>query len=542
MASFFTVRNHIHFDQPATLRDPQGNELVTDTVHEKIAGREGPITKVWLVRHVGSPSELDAFLIVKDCYIPGPSDDANLKKHIQNLEAKLEGLMRTPMHPNIVRPLTFKIARADAYELGKDPGWRIDVLVERADRGSLHDALEIAGRVDVAVGRAWAIQLLEGLGHYHRRGISHADVHSKNVLLKKIETGRIIAMLSDGGYQRDLHLLKGKGRSDYSSSASASLTAPELVNDSTAAVESATDIWMLGVLLIEMFFGLDVWSEYHSPATFINSVGLSMSFDRLLRVMFQLESKKRPSAWELVSYTFLRNDEPLLEDRIAKSPSIRRWQRRGSPYGRASSSRFATDFVQEGKLGKGGFGSVVKVRNRLDSNFYAVKIINKCTEAALDKLLNEVRLLSQLNHPNVVRYFTAWKEVDYPSTKGHEADSSDETESSGGSQDISDMVYPRYSGGLDFIASNNDNVFSDEASEDESEGDEDEGIVFGEDDDELPAKLDVESEKHIERIPALKARRQSSSLNDAVSNTLYIQMEYCEKQVYELIPGIEISC
>ncbi|KAL8866669.1 MAG: hypothetical protein Q9174_006160, partial [Haloplaca sp. 1 TL-2023] len=169
MASVFAARDHIHFDQPATLKDPQGNELVTDTVHAKIAGSGGPVTKTWIVRHVGSPSQMDAFLIVKNCYIPDPSNDATLKKHIQNLEVKLEELMRIPTHPNIIRPLTFKIARGDAHELGKDPGWQIDVLVERADRGSLHDALEMTGIVDVAVGRAWAIQLLEGLGHLHRR-------------------------------------------------------------------------------------------------------------------------------------------------------------------------------------------------------------------------------------------------------------------------------------------------------------------------------------------------------------------------------------
>lgn len=505
---------------------------MTDAVHGRIMIREGPVTKVWLVRHVGSSEESDFFLVLKECHIPGPFDEANVKKHIQSLEAKLEELTHIPAHPNIVRPLAFKIARADILETSKDQGWTISVLIEKAGRGSLYDVLEMTGSLDPTAGRAWAIQLLEGLGHYHRRGVVHANIHSNNVLLEKIETGRVVAKLSDGGYQRDLHLLKGHNSSRYSGSPSIAWTAPELLNDSADSAGPATDIWMLGIVLIQMFFGLEVRSSHQSPAAFIDSIGLSPSFERLLRAIFQYESKKRPSAWELVSYAFFRNDDPLFEDAEAGSPSLRRSQRRGSTHDRLSNSRFATEFVQEGRLGKGGYGSVVKVRNRLDSNFYAVKIINKCTEAALDKVLNEVRLLSQLNHPYVVRYYTAWKEVDRSTMNGHGGDSSDETESSDESLDVSDVVFPSRSAGLDFIASNNDNVFSDdESSEAETEQDENDGIVFGEDDDEMSQKLPPRCDEVVEQIPATQARRQSSSLNEAVHNTLYIQMEYCEKQV-----------
>jgi hypothetical protein len=40
-----------------------------------------------------------------------------------------------------------------------------------------------------------------------------------------------------------------------------------------------------------------------------------------------------------------------------------------------SYSRFQTDFEVLGKLGKGGFGEVVKARNKLDGVVYAIKII-----------------------------------------------------------------------------------------------------------------------------------------------------------------------
>jgi serine/threonine protein kinase len=38
-------------------------------------------------------------------------------------------------------------------------------------------------------------------------------------------------------------------------------------------------------------------------------------------------------------------------------------------------SRYESDFDEIQKLGKGGFGQVYKVRNKLDGNFYAIKKI-----------------------------------------------------------------------------------------------------------------------------------------------------------------------
>ncbi|KAL8730589.1 MAG: hypothetical protein Q9181_004602 [Wetmoreana brouardii] len=527
------VYDSIRFDQPAALKDPQGNDIVIDAVHSKTALQEGPVTKVWVVRHVGAAAGSGFFLILKECYISVLSNEGQVKKSIQVLESKLEGLTNLSAHPGVVRPLTFKVVRSEASEASTAQGWNISVLIEKAGRGSLHDLLEMAGSLDLGAARGWAIQLLEGLGHYHRHGIIHADVHTNNILLEKIETGRIVARLSDGAYQHDLHLLKGRKNTDHSGSASTSWIAPELLSSSTTLASPATDIWALGVVFLQMFFGSDVQSRHQSPAALIDTTSLSPSVERLLRSMFQRDSKKRPSAWELVSSAFLRNDDPLLDDTLVDSPRTTRSQRQGSSHNPSSVSRFATDFVQEGRLGKGGYGSVVKVRNRLDSNFYAVKIINKCTEAALDKVLNEVRLLSQLNHPNVVRYYTAWKEVDSPATDDLADDSSDETDSSSTRLEGSDLVFPKSSGGLDFIASNN-NVFSDDESTDDDDEDslnEDDGIVFGDDDSEVsdkPPAGDCHEPKETGAVP--QVRRQSSSLLEAISNTLYIQMEYCEKQ------------
>ncbi|EGP84431.1 uncharacterized protein MYCGRDRAFT_30507, partial [Zymoseptoria tritici IPO323] len=69
-------------------------------------------------------------------------------------------------------------------------------------------------------------------------------------------------------------------------------------------------------------------------------------------------------------------------------------------------SRYLKDFDELGILGKGGYGQVFHVRHRLDGRTYAVK------KAVLDEILTEVRSLSRLDHPNVVRYFSSWIECD----------------------------------------------------------------------------------------------------------------------------------
>ncbi|KAA8496457.1 putative serine/threonine-protein kinase ifkC [Porphyridium purpureum] len=75
------------------------------------------------------------------------------------------------------------------------------------------------------------------------------------------------------------------------------------------------------------------------------------------------------------------------------------------------SSRFKDDFLVLQKLGAGGFGSVVKARNRLDGRVYAIKRI-PLTEAELNDrtILREVMTLARLTHPNIVRYHQAWLE------------------------------------------------------------------------------------------------------------------------------------
>ncbi|XP_060548861.1 eukaryotic translation initiation factor 2-alpha kinase 1 isoform X1 [Pantherophis guttatus] len=78
----------------------------------------------------------------------------------------------------------------------------------------------------------------------------------------------------------------------------------------------------------------------------------------------------------------------------------------------AQTSRYVNEFDEISRLGKGGYGTVYKVRNKLDGQFYAIKkiLIKKATKHDCMKVLREVKVLAQLQHPNIVGYHTAWME------------------------------------------------------------------------------------------------------------------------------------
>ncbi len=76
-----------------------------------------------------------------------------------------------------------------------------------------------------------------------------------------------------------------------------------------------------------------------------------------------------------------------------------------------SQSRLNTEFEVIGVIGHGGFGEVLKVKNKLDSRFYAIKRIRVNPNSKHNKqITREIKLLSRLNHENVVRYYSTWIE------------------------------------------------------------------------------------------------------------------------------------
>mmetsp|Transcript_5876 Transcript_5876/g.7531 ORF Transcript_5876/g.7531 Transcript_5876/m.7531 type:complete len:81 (-) Transcript_5876:87-329(-) len=66
-------------------------------------------------------------------------------------------------------------------------------------------------------------------------------------------------------------------------------------------------------------------------------------------------------------------------------------------------------------IGTGTFGKVYKTRNKHDKDFQvAIKVLNKETWAnQLNFIVEEVNTLSEVDHPNLCRYFETYDDKRY---------------------------------------------------------------------------------------------------------------------------------
>ena len=72
------------------------------------------------------------------------------------------------------------------------------------------------------------------------------------------------------------------------------------------------------------------------------------------------------------------------------------------------------DFDLLEKLGSGSFGTVFKVRRRIDDIVYVIKTV-RIAELSMheqEEAINEVKLLSSLDSPFVVRYYDSFIDSD----------------------------------------------------------------------------------------------------------------------------------
>ncbi|KAG6846835.1 hypothetical protein H0H93_011507, partial [Arthromyces matolae] len=124
------------------------------------------------------------------------------------------------------------------------------------------------------------------------------------------------------------------------------------------------------------------------------------------------------------------------------------------PPPRQQVSRWKEDWEELELLGKGGFGSVVKARNRIDDRIYAIKKIRLKTLSSDVKIFREVNALSRLSHRNIVRYYTTWVEIsDEPISSIASDDSSTESGIESGltsvpNSDAGERYLPTNGGGL----------------------------------------------------------------------------------------------
>ncbi|KAJ9104140.1 hypothetical protein QFC19_004124 [Naganishia cerealis] len=177
--------------------------------------------------------------------------------------------------------------------------------------------------------------------------------------------------------------------------------------------------------------------------------------------------------------------------------------------------------------GEGGYGQVVKARHKLEKRFYAIKKVKLRSSDNVEKVLREVQSLSNINHVRIVRYIQCWLEEtedrvesseDGEDASGSYSKSSDYS-SGTATRDVSSNIFapPDFKSlsvskssnrGFPLIRFGNN---SDEDSDDEMSMSEEDGR----------AKADIPA---IARTPATPVPEHFKK------RTLYIQMEFVEKQ------------
>ncbi|KAI0199013.1 serine/threonine-protein kinase gcn2 [Astrocystis sublimbata] len=534
--------SRVEFDQPSEITDLNGKVFRFNTVVGKTILREGLTSTTYRVWPALVGVEDCHGLALKEFAMRSPSKDtAQFKKQLQALESLLDNVKKTS-HSNIISLLNYRIDPMHVDDKSAPAGWVARILTPLADKGPLGELLELAGHLHVGKVRSWTADLLNALGYLHSHGIVHQDIHPGNILLFREATGNIVPKFTDVAYQREMHAIcrKSSSVSSVNSARSSYWLPPEIAGNSKPHLTQKSDIWDFGVVFLQMIFGLDVFQKYQSPTALIESISLSSSCHELVARFFKLDPKKRPRAFELSSSEFLATDAPVIVEDFPLDPprsqsvgslpqAIPMRSRRDSTAQYGTSSRYREDFVEEGRLGKGGFGEVVKARKKLDGQIYAIKKITQRSQSSLTEILKEVRLLSQLSHPAVVRYYNTWLE-EIPNFSDTEGETSTEyfgTEGSKGtaSQDL-DVHFGPSTGGLDFISSSHPNVefgYDDSGSEEEDELDHD-GL---DDDSEDESDSDESTSEPLARMSSpVRVRSEQRGFR----TVMYISMEYCDKR------------
>lgn len=375
----------IAFDQLCKLIDNTGHTVIFNAVTGKSKFRRGPTTVVYEVRPILPPGQERPRLALKHIELHSAGkDQVQFRKQLQTLDAQLEQMKRL-RHQAILDVLDYRIDRTTRVrDVDNAMSWNVLILSPLAEDGSLESVLRWSGDLNANRVRSYTVSLLDALGWLHSRGLVHRDIHPGNILLVTEPTGDMVAKLTDVAYQRELHdLVSTKTLTSMTDAKSAYWFPPEIAGASSPQYTQKTDIWDFGLVFLQMILGLDVAQKYHSPKDLMESLSLSGPLEELVSSFFNAEPKQRPRAFELSSSEFLATDAPVFIEMsmVAQSSSdlsalpditpIRNRPRHDSVSARHPlTSRYKEDFVEEGRLGRGGFGEVVKARKKLDGQIY----------------------------------------------------------------------------------------------------------------------------------------------------------------------------
>eukprot|EP00057_Strongylocentrotus_purpuratus_P031627 XP_785160.3 PREDICTED: eukaryotic translation initiation factor 2-alpha kinase 4 [Strongylocentrotus purpuratus] len=332
--------------------------------------------------------------------LPDEEEDAEAcLKQCASVEQELLSLLRLE-HANIVHYLAMN------YNKGKED-INVQLLMEYVGGGNLSQKLENSSLTSFDLLREYAIDLLSGLQYLH----SHAVVH------KQLRASQVY--VDCDGRLRVANYSMCKRLNELAQAANEGKQTVRFSDDKTYGGRGGKkgDVLDLGLLLLGLLLGT---SDVQYPCEVPQDLPLDLQ-DFLNRCI-DIDERSRANVQSLLDHPFIK---PTISDN-PDPPSVSSSESRAQEESSALDfpgvptadinlgvSRLHSEFEFLAFLGKGGFGNVIKVRNKLDGNLYAIKkiLLNPKSRELNKKITREVKLLSRLNHENVVRYYNSWIEV-----------------------------------------------------------------------------------------------------------------------------------
>ncbi|TDL16229.1 Serine/threonine-protein kinase [Rickenella mellea] len=478
---------------------------------------------------------LSLFTIVFDSQYYTSHQGRKKLRHVQSEIQRLCGVR----HENVLRVL------AVSLRLPETSGpVRLSVLLEQRPSLSLRDILDNCDTVREGRASDYLGQILSGLHAIHSADLVHRGLTAGAVgLVPRSDTGKAhLVKLCDVAFYtklQDLHKSDPFG-SHAQSNQNGLLPDAWLPRD---AIEEplvytrSRDIHAAGVILLQMSLGLNVTQIYADARSALQAANLSSSMERQAMNMV-LASKKNPtsclSLLGKMAESSLRSaprSAPISFQGAPNTPIAKSFTSspekdyfRPPPTQMRQVSRWKEDWEELELLGRGGFGSVLKARNKLDNRVYAVKKVKLRATQSNTKIFREVNALSRLSHRFIVRYYTTWLEtVEQTSNaassgSGSESDDDDaKTSVPHSSHSIEDSFDP-FSINLDDLALERTSSFPSIHFSGGVDGDD-------EDDDSTDGISSLFDPKRHEVV-----RGGSVTPPTASERTLYIQMEFVENQ------------
>ncbi len=167
--------------------------------------------------------------------------------------------------------------------------------------------------------------IIEGLVYLHEQNIIHRDIKSGNVLISADGSVK----LSDYGVSRFIDVMETGQEKPLSFVGTPYWMSPEMI-ENKGNYDYKTDIWSLGITLLEVYFGLPPHSE-HKPMKALLKIFREApprlekdeSKSKLLRAFVQTclkkDPAKRPTATTLLKHRFIKK----LENSVKRKAYIR---------------------------------------------------------------------------------------------------------------------------------------------------------------------------------------------------------------------------